>query len=210
MTRKVTTIALVVFVALGMLSIGAPSAFAQQDAAVQNETNQTNATETNQTNATAQAAEVTIENQTSNGSAITVNSTTVPEGGFLVVYNATLAAPLGNSSSLDNGSQENVNVTLNQSLTENTTVLVAAFQDNNTNDQFDLGTDEVYMSNGQPVIDAATVNVTSAGNATAPANATTPTPANETTPVNETAPEDEPEDDDTDEDDVDDDEPFIN
>lgn len=176
MTRKVTIFAVVGFVALGMLSISAASVVTEQAASVQNETNQTNET--------VEEAEVTIENQTSNGSAVTVNSTTLPDTGFLVVYNATLAEPLGNSSSLESGSQEDVNVTLNQTLTENTTVLVAAFQDTDGNDQFDLGTDEIFLSDGEPVIDAATVNVTDAENVTV-ANETTPTPENETA-LNET------------------------
>ena len=171
MTRKVTTLAMVGFVAVGLLSMGGGSVLAEQGASVQNQT--------------AQTAEVTIENQTSNGSTVMVNSTTLPQTGFLVVYNATLAEPLGNSSSLQSGTQQNVSVMLNQSLTQNTTILVAAFQDTNNNSQFDFGTDEVFMSNGQPVIQSAMVNVTGATNATTPTptNATTPTPTPEEEPI---------------------------
>lgn len=179
--RKVTTLAIAGFVVVGLLSLGGGSALADQNAAVQNATNQT--------------ANVTIQNQTSNGSVVMVNSTTLPQTGFLVAYNKTLSAPLGNSSSIQAGSQQNVSVMLDQPLTQNTTVLVAAFEDTNNNSQFDFGTDEVFMSNGQPVIQSAMVNVTGMNATTptpTPTNATTPTPtpANATTPT--PTPEEEP------------------
>lgn len=202
MTERRKTIVLVAGIAvLGVLSFGISGAAPAGDAVFtqDNETptptptpNATNAT-VNQTNVTSQMANVTFENQTSNGTAVMVNSTVLPNGGVLVVYNQTMAAPLGNSSFLQNGTQENVSVTLNESLTENQTLVVAAFNDTDGNQQFDLGTDEVYVAQGQPVVAAATVNVTAADNVTTPtpaANATTPTPTdNVTTPAeNETTP----------------------
>lgn len=201
MTDRSRTIVLVAgIVVLGVLSFGISGAAPAGDAVftqdnetptpTPNATNATNAT-MNQTNVTSQMANVTFENQTSNGTAVMVNSTVLPNGGVLVVYNQTMAAPLGNSSFLQSGMQENVSVTLNESLTENQTLVVAAFNDTDGNQQFDLGTDEVYVAQGQPVVAAATVNVTAAGNVTTPtptpaANATTPTPTeNETTPTPE-------------------------
>ena len=108
----------------------------------------------------AEAATVTVDNQTSNGTAFIVNETNLAEGGFLVAYNSSMAAPIGNSSFVQSGMQQDVKVTLNQTLTQNTTVVVVAFQDTNGNQQFDLGTDEVYLSDQRPVVDTAQVNVT--------------------------------------------------
>lgn len=203
MTEKRKVLVLVVgIVVLGVLTFGVSGAapagdavFTQEDGTptptpTENATNAT-ANETNVTggNVTVGTANVTFQNQTSNGSAVMVNSTVLPNGGFLVVYNQTMAAPLGNSSFIEAGTQQNVTVMLNESLTQNTTLVVVAFNDTNTNQQFDLGTDEVYLAQGQPVVAAAMVNVSAAGNVTTPTptgNATTPTPTeNVTTPTPE-------------------------
>lgn len=105
-----------------------------------------------------ESASVTFENQTSNGSSVNVSSATLPEGGFIVVYNSTLTAPLGNSSYVESGSQEEVSVQLNESLTEDQTLIAVAFMDTDGDQQFTSGTDEVYISDGELV--AASANVT--------------------------------------------------
>lgn len=200
MTEKRKSIALTAgFVVLGMLAFGVSGAtpvgdavFTQEDTPTPTETPEENVTEeyVPGANVTAQTANVMFKNQTSNGTGVLVNSTVLPDGGFLVAYNQTMASPMGNSSFLESGTQENVSVTLNQTLTENTTLIVAAFNDTNGNQQFDLGTDEVYLAQGQPVVAAATVNVTETGNVTTPTPEagetpvpTTPTPEAEETPT---------------------------
>lgn len=195
MTEKHKTVALVALVAVGMLVgiagavPGVNSVSAQEDTPTDTPEEDTpeedtpiedTPTETPVENQTEnQTADVTIENQTSNGTAVMANSTTLPEGGFLVAYNTTMSMPLGNSSFIESGSQENVSITFNQTLTQNETLVVFAFQDTNANQQFDLGTDEVYLISGEPVVDTAIVNVTAAdGNVTTPTPTTpTPTPA---------------------------------
>lgn len=116
-------------------------------------------TETTGYDAADQTAHVTFTNQTSNGMAVTVSSTILPENGFVLVYDTTMAAPLG-SSDFVKEDQENVRVSFNQLLTENQTLIVLAFQDTNENQQYDPGIDEIYLAEGQPVMDSAKINVT--------------------------------------------------
>lgn len=191
MTDKRKSTAIIAgFVVLGMLTFGVSGAtpvgnavFTQEETPTETPVEEETPTETpvdNVTiepgvNVTVQTANVTFKNQTSDGTGVLVDSTVLPDGGFLVAYNKTMASPVGNSSFLENGTQENTSVMLNQPLTENTTLIVAAFNDTNGNQQFDLGIDEVYLAQGQPAVAVATVNVTATD------NVTTPTPEAEET-----------------------------
>lgn len=118
-------------------------------------------TETSRSSSDDQSAEVTFESQRSNGTAVTVESLVSPEGGFVLVYDTTMAAPLGNSAFVGSGRQGNVTVSFNRLLTDDQPLVAIAFRDTNGNQQFDPGTDEIYLAEGQPVIDSAEVNVTS-------------------------------------------------
>lgn len=176
MTHNKKLIALAAaLVAMGMVVFGLPGMAVAQT----NQTNETNQTMNQTMNQTANmTTNLTMGNQTSNGTAVMVNNTTLSEGGFVVLYNATMAESLGNSTYMESGTQENVNVTLNESLTENQTLIAHAFMDTNGNQQFDSGTDEVYIVEQRPVSAVAQVNVSDGG-------AMTPVPENAT--MNETA-----------------------
>lgn len=169
MTNHRFTILIAALVALSTVTLGAIGVAAQEtETPIETET----PTETPTANQTTETPDVTFENQTSNGSSVNVSSATLPEGGVVVVYNSTLAAPLGNSSYLDAGSQEDVSIQLNESLTEDQTLIAVAFMDTDGDQQFTPGIDEVYVSDGELVAASANVTVSAGGNTTTP----TPTP----------------------------------
>ena len=210
MKRQWLTLFTIGVVAFSVLTIGTTGAFATQQGPTATATpGQTTPTPTTPTPTTptpttptqAQTANVTFNNQTSNGSAVGVNSTILPEGGFVAIYtvnettgenvtalqsinNSTLGDLVGNSTFLRAGSHENVTVLLNSTLVENgtlfenQTLIAVAHRDTNGNQQFEATTDESYTDAGRVVADSAFVNVTTAQAAmTAQAVATaTPTP----------------------------------
>lgn len=163
---RTRTIGVAVVAALVLLS-GASLAFAAADAG----TIQENETEN-------ETASVTFENQTSNGTAVTVNNTTLPEGGFAVIHaaapvdgdeNETVTnlseeyepgAVLGNSTYLDSGEHENVTVELNESLEESQVLIAMAHQDTNDNETYEFPeADDPYTSDDEPVIDDAMITL---------------------------------------------------
>jgi hypothetical protein len=83
MTRKITLVAVVAMLALGTSAVMAlgTSSHVTSDAAAEIAQETTTAPEG--------TANVTFENQTSNGTAVVVQRVVVPEGGFVVIHNAT-------------------------------------------------------------------------------------------------------------------------
>ncbi|WP_049941876.1 DUF7282 domain-containing protein [Haloterrigena turkmenica] len=164
---RTRTIGVAVVAALVLLS-GASLAFAATDAGT---TTQDNETEN-------ETATVTFENQTSNGTAVTVNNTTLPEGGFAVIHAAApvdgdenetvtnlseeyeTGAVLGNSTYLDPGENENVTVELNESLNESQVLIAMAHQDTNDNETYEFPeADDPYTSDDEPVTDDAMITL---------------------------------------------------
>ncbi|QCS42597.1 hypothetical protein [Natrinema versiforme] len=92
MMPRTRTVGIAVIAALVLLS-GASIALAATDAG----TVQDNETEN-------ETATVTFENQTSNGTAVAVNNTTLPEGGFAVIH---AAAPVDGDNATDDENGDN-------------------------------------------------------------------------------------------------------
>ncbi|WP_222918884.1 hypothetical protein [Natrinema sp. SYSU A 869] len=119
---RARTIGVAVITALVLLS-GASIVFAATDAGMAIQDNETeneteNATENETANETEnETATVTFENQTSNGTAVGVNNTTLPEGGFAVIH---AAAPVDEDNMTDNATDENA--TDNMTADDNETV----------------------------------------------------------------------------------------
>lgn len=94
----------------------------------------------------AQTASLTFEDQTSNGSAVTVQSVTVPEGGFVVIHDngvvegEVVESILGQSDYLEPGTSENVTVELNQTLNQSQRLVAVVYRDSNDNQTFDFVT----------------------------------------------------------------------
>ncbi|WP_435177697.1 DUF7282 domain-containing protein [Halorussus sp. AFM4] len=95
--------------------------------------------------------DLTFDNQTSNGTAVTVSQAVLPDGGFVAVYLAenvsgnftTLVGPenigsrVGNSTYLGAGLSENVTIRLDRPLNESQLLIAVPHRDTNDNQQFD-------------------------------------------------------------------------
>lgn len=131
-------------------------------------------------------ATVTLQNQSSNGTAVTVASVTLPEGGFVEITDEN-GMPVGHTGYLDAGSYQEVTVTLDRSLSANQTVTAFVIRDANGNQQYDgtgpgNETDAPYTAaTGEAAADEAFVRVTAGPEqAEAPRNETNVTVDNET------------------------------
>lgn len=141
----------------------------------QNETTTTQTTTDNGTGDNASAASLTLEDQSSNGSVVSVASANLPDGGYVVLYESrdgTITNLLANTSYLESGTHEDLSIQLNNSLSEETDVVAIAHMDTDGNQQFTIADDQ-YMSGSDPVSAEATIQVSG--------NATTTTTTNGTT-----------------------------
>ena len=141
----------------------------------------------------ADTATIDVENQTTNGTAVTVANVTLPEGGFVSIHNQSYLPPdnesvtsvVGVSEYLKPGRHEDVEVVLEQPLSENQTVVARASRDANANQSFDYVSSQGFIDTGYPrngtggaVDDRATIRVK---NATSLARQATITFANQST-----------------------------
>lgn len=141
----------------------------------------------------ADAATITVENQTTNGTTVTIENATLPEGGFVSVHNRSYLPPanesvasvLGASAYLKPGRHEDVEVVLDQPLSENHLVVARASRDGDGNQSFDYVSSQGFVDTGYSrndtgtaVTDHATVRVK---NATSLAKQATIAFANQTT-----------------------------
>jgi PGF-CTERM protein len=111
-------------------------------------------------------ARLTVADQTTTGGTVRLRNVTLADGGYVVIHapNASespVESVLGTSSYLENGTTENVTVTLSQPLTENADVVVMAHRDTNDNDVFDFvssngSEDGPYTSAGSTAAGAET------------------------------------------------------
>jgi hypothetical protein len=127
-------------------------------------------------------ASITFENQTSNGTTVTVQRVMLNEGGFVQITGEN-GFSVGNSSYLEPGVQTNLTVQLDEPVTANQTLTAFAVRDVNDNQKFDgtgveNDTDQPYrLANGSVVAVEASVTVTGE----AVAGPTNETADNETT-----------------------------
>jgi PGF-CTERM protein len=118
------------------------------------------------TNGTASLA---VADQTTAGETVTVRNATLPDGGFVVVHAPNVSTDpvgsvLGASSYLENGTTENVTVSLTEPLREGTRVVVMAHTDSNDNQVYDFSSsngseDRPYTANGSPVTASARLTI---------------------------------------------------
>jgi len=114
-------------------------------------------------------ASVTFANQTTGGDAVTVDSVTLPDGGYVTIHDASLAdgEPLGSvagtSAYLSPGTHENVTVTLTDDVSEGSYTAMA-HRETDGDRSYDFvasngETDGPYTADGGAVVDSATVSV---------------------------------------------------
>lgn len=119
-------------------------------------------------NTSASTASLTVRDQTTAGETITIENVTLPQGGFVVIKvpdDSTAESHVrGVSSYLENGTNENVTVTLDRPLANDSRVMAVAHTDSNENQVYDFvsanGTeDRPYLTNGSVIATNATVSV---------------------------------------------------
>lgn len=127
-------------------------------------------------------ATIGFDEQSSNGSVVVVNETTLAEGGFIAIY-AENGTVIGNSSYLEPGEHENVTVELDVTLEETQVLVAVAHADTNDDERFDFNvseaqaaattaetttgetttemdvTDGPYLVDGLPVTDVAYITI---------------------------------------------------
>jgi hypothetical protein len=113
-------------------------------------------------------AMLTVPDQRTAGGTVTVRNVTLPDGGFVVVHapNAStdpVGSVLGASSYLENGTTENVTVSLAEPLREDTRVVVMAHTDSNDNRVYDFsssnGSEDEPYTNGSAVTARAQLSI---------------------------------------------------
>jgi signal recognition particle receptor subunit beta len=137
-------------------------------------------------------ASVTFEDQTSDGTTVTVAEVTLPEDGYVAIHDSSLldgevvGSVIGVSEYREAGTYEDLNVTLfdvpgaefnETELTENDTLIAMPHEETGNNTVYDfVATDGMedgpFVADGQPVTDSAAVTVAPGPNVTEP-NATT-------------------------------------
>jgi hypothetical protein len=114
-------------------------------------------------------AALAVADGATGGKQVTVRNVTLPDGGFVVIHapNAStdpVGSVLGASSYLENGTTENVTVSLAEPLREDTRVVVMAHTDSNDNRVYDFSSsngseDEPYTTNGSAVTARAQLTI---------------------------------------------------
>ena len=103
-------------------------------------------------------ASVTFDDQDSNGSSVVVQRATLSDGGFLVVHDGS-GAVLGNSAYLEAGTQSNVEVTLDDPITDTQTLIAMAHTDDGDRSYEFPDADGPYTAGGAPVTDDARITI---------------------------------------------------
>ncbi|ELZ96808.1 hypothetical protein C440_03503 [Haloferax mucosum ATCC BAA-1512] len=136
-------------------------------------------------------ASVTFENQTTDGTAVTVAHANLSDGGYIAILDKN-GSVLGATEYLEPGEQTNVTVSLAEPLNESTMLTAQAHLDTNDNQMLDFLTsngteDGPYTMNGTPVTDDAYVTIGDVEPPTEePPTNVTVTPPTEVPPTNET------------------------
>lgn len=124
--------------------------------------------------ATAQTAnataDVSVDDQTG-AESVTVAEATLPDGGFVVVYNAS-GRIVGVSEYLESGTHEDVTLEVSPALSRSQ-VVVGEVRNDDGDETFNASADQPYTNeNGQPIGEAGYVTVEQTETATATATAT--------------------------------------
>jgi PGF-CTERM protein len=115
-----------------------------------------------------EAASVTFDSQTSGGHTVTVDSVTLPEGGFVTIHDSSLkdgepfASVVGSSAYLEPGTYENVTVTLDEPISETESLVAMPHRDTDADQVYEFvsangNVDGPYTADGGAVVDAADV-----------------------------------------------------
>jgi PGF-CTERM protein len=186
--RSVAVTLVAVLLAVGA---GTGGALAATDSlhAQQSPTNTTDAGTDTTTSGTGDTAaetggpSITFNDQNSSGESVFIQSATLPESGFVAIYDSSRSGNetnqvIGASYPLSAGTSDNIRIQLNESLNQTKSLTAVVHTDSNGNDAFDF-----VASNGQQdppltqgdrrIVDIATVSVQSSDTADGGTNTTT-------------------------------------
>jgi hypothetical protein len=112
----------------------------------------------------APTASIRFDDQESSGSAVTVDSVTLSDGGFVALrLDNESGKTVGHSEYLDAGSHADVEITLDDSLSEDTTLVAMAHQDTDGDETYEFQAGSVvdgpYTDGTSFVTDSATIDV---------------------------------------------------
>ncbi|WP_172795740.1 PGF-CTERM sorting domain-containing protein [Haloferax sp. Q22] len=116
-----------------------------------------------------ETASVSFENQATGGTTVTVDSVTLPDGGFVTIHDASvtdgnvLGSVVGSSAYLDAGTHENVTVHLDEPVGESGTFVAMPHMDSDGDRVYSFvaangEADGPYTADGSAVVDTAMVN----------------------------------------------------
>jgi len=154
MRQRITTALMIVVVTTSIGLVGAaPAAAGDTAAATSNH-----------------AASVTFSEQTTGGTTVTVDEVTLPEGGFVTIHDSSLAdgetlgSVAGTSAYLEEGTHENVTVTLDEPLNEDEQLTAMAHRDTDGDRAYTFvssngQTDGPYTADSGAVVASANVTV---------------------------------------------------
>jgi membrane-bound metal-dependent hydrolase YbcI (DUF457 family) len=140
-------------------------------------------------NTPTRTASIRFRNQTTNGSAVTIQSVTLPNGGFVVIHNESylhggdpVQTAIGLSQHLPAGTHRNVSVMLSQPVQQSQTLVAIPSRDTNGNQRYDYVRsggfqDPAYTGNGTIITDTASVTSAGTPSASAAPPSTTPSTA---------------------------------
>jgi len=144
-------------------------------------------------------ASVSISNQTTDGTTVTVDSASLSNGGFVTIHDGSLAdgavfdSVRGTSAYLEAGSHSDIEVSLDAPYESDGAAIAMPHQDTNGNEAYDFvssdgAEDGPYTADGAAVTDDASLTVeTTTEETPTPSPSPTPTPDEETpTPTEET------------------------
>lgn len=115
-------------------------------------------------------AAVEFSDQSTDGTSVVVDSTRLDDGGFMTIHDSSLLdeevipSVIGVSEYLEPGTYENLEVELDDPISEGDTLIAMPHRDTNDNEQYDFvetegDEDGPYTSDGDPVVDDADVQV---------------------------------------------------
>ncbi|WP_435076394.1 DUF7282 domain-containing protein [Halococcus sp. AFM35] len=175
---QLNSVAVALVTALLVVGAGTGGALAATDSihAQQSPTGTTDAnTETGGSATGTSGPSVTFNDQNSSGESVLIKSATLPESGFVAIYDSTRSGNetnqvIGASYPLSAGTSDNIRIQLDQPINSSKSLTAVVHTDSNGNDQFDF-----VASNGQQdppltqgdrrIVDIAQVTVEDSGNA---------------------------------------------
>ncbi|PSP85258.1 PGF-CTERM sorting domain-containing protein [Halobacteriales archaeon QS_6_64_34] len=118
----------------------------------------------------SETAMANMSNQVTGGNSVTVDSVSVPEGGFVTIHDSTLtdgetfASVRGTSTYLEAGYHTNVTVTLDSAVTNDTSLIAMPHMDTNDDQNYTFvesngSADGPYTTDDGAVVDAADVSI---------------------------------------------------